>query len=66
LLYQRLSIEYHQAIKICSIKGKTCRETAAIYRTSASTVVRRFDELTESTTKKELKYLPKTIALDEY
>lgn len=65
--YQRLSIEFNQVIKIRSIKGKTFKETAEIYGTSASTVVKRFDELAESTIKEEEAVeLPKVIAIDEY
>ncbi|MGN7943301.1 ISL3 family transposase [Virgibacillus sp. 6R] len=64
--YQRLSIEYNQAIKIRSIKGKTFKETAEIYGISSSTVVRRFDELAERTIQEEPKDLPKAIAIDEY
>ncbi|MFS0865697.1 ISL3 family transposase [Fredinandcohnia sp. 179-A 10B2 NHS] len=64
--YQRLSIEFNQAIKIRSIKGKTFKETAEVFGTSASTIVRRFDELAESTVNEEVKELPKVIAIDEY
>jgi transposase len=65
--YQRLSIEFNQAIKIRSIKGKTFKETAEVYGTSASTVVKRFDELAEGTIKEEEAVeLPKVIAIDEY
>lgn len=64
--YQRLSIEFNQAIKIRSIKGKTFKETAEIYGTSASTVVRRFDKLAESVFQEEPNELPKAIAIDEY
>ncbi|MFE8704244.1 ISL3 family transposase [Cytobacillus sp. FJAT-54145] len=64
--YQRLSIEFNQAIKIRSIKGKTFKETAEIYGTSASTVVRRFDQIAESTVQVEPDPLPKAIAIDEY
>jgi transposase len=64
--YQRLSNEFNQAIKIRSIKGKTFKETAEVYGISASTVVRRFDELAESIINEETKELPKVIAIDEY
>lgn len=64
--YQRLSVELNQAIKIRSIKGKTFKETAEVYGTSASTVVRRFDQLAGVTVNKEAKELPKVIAIDEY
>jgi transposase len=64
--YQRLSVEFNQALKIRSIKGKTFKETAEEYGTSASTVVRRFDQLAEVTVNEEAKELPKVIAIDEY
>ncbi|KPL58614.1 ISL3 family transposase [Rossellomorea vietnamensis] len=64
--YQRLSVEFNQALKIRSIKGKTFKETAEVYGTSASTVVRRFDQLAEVTVNEEAKELPKVIAIDEY
>ncbi|MFE7065215.1 ISL3 family transposase [Sutcliffiella sp. NPDC057660] len=64
--YQRLSVELNQAIKIRSIKGKTFKETAEVYGASSSTVVRRFDQLAESTVNEEAKELPKVIAIDEY
>ncbi|WJV17004.1 ISL3 family transposase [Rossellomorea marisflavi] len=64
--YQRLSIELNQALNIRSVKGKTFKETAEVYGTSPSTVVRRFDQLSESTLNQEGKELPKVIAIDEY
>lgn len=64
--YQRFSVELNQAIKIRSIKGKTFKETAEVYGTSPSSVVRRFDKLAEETVNEEAKELPKVIAIDEY
>jgi transposase len=64
--YQRLSIEFNQAIKIRGIKGKTFKEVAEVYGTSASTVVRRFDKLAETVIPEEPIELPKVIAMDEY
>ncbi|MGD7018478.1 helix-turn-helix domain-containing protein, partial [Bacillus altitudinis] len=64
--YQRISVELNQAIKIRSIKGKTFKETAEVYGTSPSTVVRRFDHLAEATVNEEAKELPEVIAIDEY
>lgn len=64
--YQRLSIELNQAVKIRSIKGKTFKETAEVYGTSPSTIVRRFDQLAKETVNEEAKDLPKVIAIDEY
>lgn len=63
--YQRYSIEWNQAIQIRSIKGKTFKETADIYGTSSSTIVRRFDNLAESEIT-EIRELPQVIAIDEY
>ncbi|MGB2993028.1 MAG: ISL3 family transposase [Paenisporosarcina sp.] len=63
--YQRFSSEWNRAVKIRSIKGKTFKETADIYGTSSSTIVRRFDELAESEIT-EIRELPKVIAIDEY
>ncbi|APH03591.1 ISL3 family transposase [Bacillus weihaiensis] len=64
--YQRLSVELNQAIKIRSVKGKTFKETAEIYGTSPSTVVRRFDDLSQNTIQEDPKELPRAIAIDEY
>jgi transposase len=63
--YQRMSVEFNQALSIRSVKGKTFKETAQIYGTSASTIVRRFDELARNVVEKP-KGLPKAIAIDEY
>lgn len=63
--YQRFSSEWNRAVKIRSIKGKTFKETADIYGTSSSTIVRRFDELAKSEIT-EIRELPKVIAIDEY
>src|SRR5690606_40755010 len=43
--YQRSTIEWNQAIAIKAIKGKTYKETAEVYGTSTTTVVRRFDHI---------------------
>jgi transposase len=64
--YQRLSVELNQAVKIRSIKGKTFKETAEVYGTSPSTVVRRFDQLAKETVNEAARELPKVIAIDEY
>ncbi|MDE3838084.1 ISL3 family transposase [Bacillus methanolicus] len=63
--YQRTSIEWNQAVSIRAIKGKTFKETAENYGTSASTVVRRFDRLASSEIR-AVEELPKIIAIDEY
>jgi len=63
--YQRFSGEWNQAVKIRTIKGKTFKETAEIYGTSSSTIVRRFDQLSISEII-EVRELPKVFAIDEY
>lgn len=63
--YQRFSIEWNQAVNVRCVKGKTFKETATIYGTSSSTIVRRFDRLSTSEIQK-VKELPKVIAIDEY
>ena len=63
--YQRFSIEWNQAVNVRSVKGKTFLETATIYGTSPSTIVRRFDRLSLSEIH-PVKELPKVIAIDEY
>jgi transposase len=63
--YQRSSIEWNQAISVKSIKGKTFEETAMIYGTSPTTVIRRFDRIAKSEIR-QVNQLPKVIAIDEY
>jgi transposase len=63
--YQRTSIEWNQAVSVRAIKGKTFKETAEIYGTSSSTVIRRFDRIAQ-TEIKAVEELPKVIAIDEY
>lgn len=63
--YQRTSIEWNQAIAIRAIKGKTFKETADIYGTSATTIVRRFDKLALREIR-TVEHLPSVIAMDEY
>lgn len=63
--YQRTSIEWNQAISIRAIKGKTFKETAENYGSSATTIVRRFDNLSNKAIK-EVSELPPVIAIDEY
>lgn len=65
LKYQRTSIEWNQAITIRAIKGKTFKEAAENYGTSITTLIRRFDRISESEIK-PVKKLPKVIAIDEY
>ncbi|HEX7065672.1 MAG TPA: ISL3 family transposase [Bacillales bacterium] len=63
--YQRQSKEWNQAIALRVIKGKTFKETADIFHTSSSTVIRRFDAIAAPQLKK-VKELPSVIAIDEY
>lgn len=63
--YQRSTIEWNQAIAIRAIKGKTYKETAEVYGTSTTTVVRRFDHIAKEAIH-PVTELPKVIAIDEY
>jgi len=63
--YQRTSIEWNQAIAIKAIKGKTFKETGENYGTSATTIVRRFDQIAK-TEIRQVAELPAVIAIDEY
>lgn len=63
--YQRLSIEWNQAVSVRIVQAKTFKETAQQFGVSVSTVMRRFDRLAvkEMT---EVQELPRVIAIDEY
>lgn len=63
--YQRQSREFKQAIALELIHGKNFQDIASRFSTSATTVMRRFDEV-GSTFLKETKELPSVIAIDEY
>lgn len=63
--YQRTSVEWNQAISIRAVKGKTFKETADIYGTSSTTVIRRFDLIAQTEIKPVIE-LPEVIAIDEY
>ncbi|MBM7692098.1 transposase [Peribacillus deserti] len=63
--YQRTSIEWNQAILIRAVKGKTFKETGENYGVSATTIVRRFDQLALSEIR-PVEDLPSVIAIDEY
>lgn len=63
--YQRHSIEWNQALGLRVIHGKNFKDTAAQFRTSQTTVIRRFDRIS-SIHLKEFEELPKVIAIDEY
>ncbi|PLR90795.1 ISL3 family transposase [Bacillus sp. T33-2] len=62
--YQRTSVEWNQAISIRAIKGKTFKETAEIYGTSSTTIVRRFDRMAAEI--RPVEQLPSVIAVDEH
>lgn len=63
--YQRHTIEWNKALGLRVIQGKNFKDTAAQFRTSQTTVIRRFDEVSSSTLK-EVDVLPPVIAIDEY
>ena len=63
--YKRFSREWNQAINIRSIKSKTFKEIGQQYGASTSTIIRRFDEIAKKELK-DVKYLPRVIAIDEY
>lgn len=63
--YQRTSNEWNQAVSIRSITAKTFKEVADIYGTSSTTIIRRFDRLSQ-TEVKQVESLPPGIAIDEY
>lgn len=63
--YQRQSLEWNQALQLRIVKGTTFKDTAKIFFTSPTTVMRRFDVLAR-TQVKEVEELPRVIAIDEY
>lgn len=63
--YQRHSIEWNQALGLRVIQGKSFKDTAAQFRTSQTTCIRRFDQISASYLK-ETEELPEVIAIDEY
>ncbi len=63
--YQRVSVEWEQAVRVKSIKAATFKETGEVLGTSSTTVMRRFDRLAKSEIK-PIERLPKVIAMDEY
>lgn len=63
--YQRHSKEWNQALGLRVIQGKNFKDTAAQFRTSSHTVMRRFDAIS-SPMLQEVETLPKVIAMDEY
>lgn len=63
--YQRHSIEWNKALHLRVVKGKTFKETAMLFFTSSTTVMRRFDVLAKNELQ-EVKELPRVIAIDEY
>lgn len=63
--YQRTSIEWNQAVAVRAIKGKTFKEVGENYGTSATTIIRRFDQIAAKEIK-NVETLPPVIAIDEY
>jgi len=63
--YQRHTIEWNQALGLRVIQGKNFKDTAAQFRSSQTTAIRRFDHISSGYLK-EVKELPKVIAIDEY
>ena len=63
--YQRHTKEWNQALGLRVIQGKNFKDTAAQFRTSPTTAMRRFDEISEPALK-EVERLPEVIAIDEY
>ncbi|MET3681924.1 transposase [Alkalibacillus flavidus] len=63
--YQRHSIEFNQALGLETIHGKTFKDTAQRFGVSPTTVMRRFDEISEPllTTTQQL---PSIIAIDDF
>ncbi len=43
--YQRHSKEWNQALGLCVIKGKNFKDTASQFRTSQTTAIRRFNQI---------------------
>ncbi|MFG6120591.1 ISL3 family transposase [Thalassobacillus sp. B23F22_16] len=63
--YQRHSKEWNQALGFRVIQGKNFKDTARQFRTSPTTVIRRFDEVAAPLLQ-PVKELPPVIAIDEY
>ncbi|WP_085991354.1 ISL3 family transposase [Oceanobacillus senegalensis] len=63
--YQRHTVEWNQALGFRVIKGKNFKDTAAQFHTSSNTAMRRFDNVSAGKLR-EVKALPRVIAIDEY
>ncbi|SFJ39505.1 Transposase [Halobacillus dabanensis] len=63
--YQRHTKEWNQALGIRVIQGMNFKDTTAQFRTSQTTAIRRFDEISAPMLKRVDK-LPEVIAIDEY
>ncbi|NGP46942.1 transposase, partial [Bacillaceae bacterium SIJ1] len=63
--YQRHTKEWNQALGIRAVTGKNFVDTAAQFRTSPTTVARRFDAISAPALQ-EVEELPEVIAIDEY
>ncbi len=63
--YQRHSREWNQALGLRVIQGMNFKDTAAQFRTSQATAIRRFDQVATPELQ-EVEELPEVIAIDEY
>lgn len=63
--YQRHSREWNHALGFRLIHGKNFKDTAIQFRTSQTTAIRRFDQISAPLLK-EIEELPPVIAIDEY
>lgn len=63
--YKRHTKEWNQALGLRAIQGMNFKDTAAQFRTSLTTAMRRFDEVSVPMLKK-IDQLPEVIAFDEY
>ncbi|WP_371069883.1 ISL3 family transposase [Sediminibacillus sp. JSM 1682029] len=63
--YQRHSKEWNQALGLRVIQGMNFKDTAAQFRTSQATAIRRFDQVATPELQ-EVEELPEVIAIDEY
>jgi len=63
--YQRQSVELKQTLALELIHGKNFKDVAARFNTSPTTVMRQFDQISDSYLR-ETTELPAVIAIDEY
>src|SRR5690625_4006735 len=63
--YQRQSVELKQTLALELIHGKNFKDVAARFNTSPTTVMRQFDQISDSYLRETIE-LPAVIAIDEY